>query len=53
MTSTPKEIVFDEEARLKLKTGIEKLTDAVGITLGPKGRNVGLQIELWPAYNHK
>ncbi|MBI2809851.1 MAG: chaperonin GroEL [Candidatus Melainabacteria bacterium] len=41
--STPKELIFDEEARNKLREGIDKLADVVGVTLGPKGRNVGLQ----------
>ncbi len=41
--STPKELIFEEEARNHLKTGIDLLADAIGITLGPKGRNVGLQ----------
>ena len=36
----PKQIIFDEEARGKLKAGIDKLASAVKITLGPKGRNV-------------
>ncbi|MEX0961911.1 MAG: chaperonin GroEL [Simkaniaceae bacterium] len=40
--STAKEILFEEEAREKLKLGINKLADVVGPTLGPKGRNVGL-----------
>ena len=35
-----KQIIFDEEARGKLKAGIDKLASAVKITLGPKGRNV-------------
>ncbi len=35
-----KEVIFDEEAREKLKRGVQKLTDAVRITLGPKGRYV-------------
>ncbi len=39
----PKEIVFEEEARNALRDGIDKLADVVAITLGPKGRNVGLQ----------
>ncbi len=43
MTSTPKECIFEEEARNKLKEGIDKLADTVCMTLGPKGRNVGLQ----------
>ena len=35
-----KELVFDIEARARLKAGVEKLTRAVKVTLGPKGRNV-------------
>ena len=35
-----KEIFYNEEARKKLKAGVDKLADAVAITLGPKGRNV-------------
>ena len=35
-----KEIKFDLEARQALKRGVDKLTDAVKVTLGPKGRNV-------------
>ncbi len=41
--SIPKELIFEEEARNKLREGIDKLADVVGVTLGPKGRNVGLQ----------
>ncbi len=37
-----KVIVFDEEARRKLEAGMNKLADAVRVTLGPKGRNVVL-----------
>jgi len=33
---------FDARAREKLKNGIDKLADAVKVTLGPKGRNVAL-----------
>ncbi len=40
---TAKEIIFDEEARNALLSGINQLADVVAITLGPKGRNVGLQ----------
>lgn len=43
MSSNPKEIVFEEDARLKLATGIKKLAEVVAFTLGPKGRNVGLE----------
>ncbi len=38
-----KEIHFDLGAREQLKAGIDKLANAVKITLGPKGRNVILQ----------
>src|SRR5205823_5397670 len=37
-----KELKFDEEARRALEAGVDKLADAVAITLGPKGRNVVL-----------
>ncbi|MBZ1345438.1 MAG: chaperonin GroEL [Candidatus Nealsonbacteria bacterium] len=37
-----KQIKYSEEARRKLKAGIDKLANAVIITLGPKGRNVVL-----------
>jgi len=47
MSTTPKEIVFEEEARNYLLTGIKKLADVVAFTLGPKGRNVAL--EKWGA----
>lgn len=35
-----KDILFDVEAREKLKTGVDALANAVKVTLGPKGRNV-------------
>ncbi|RLC41129.1 MAG: chaperonin GroEL [Candidatus Coatesbacteria bacterium] len=37
-----KQLVFDEEARSKLRKGVEILSKAVKVTLGPKGRNVVL-----------
>lgn len=43
MTGTPKEIIFEEAARDLLLAGIKKLADVVAFTLGPKGRNVGLE----------
>jgi len=33
-------VIFNEEARKTLKSGVDKLADAVKVTLGPKGRNV-------------
>ena len=35
-----KQIIFDTEARASLKSGVDKLANAVKVTLGPKGRNV-------------
>ena len=37
-----KQLVFDEEARRRLKNGIDIVASAVATTLGPKGRNVAL-----------
>ena len=37
-----KKIIYGEEARKKLKTGVDALANAVKTTLGPKGRNVAL-----------
>ncbi|MFH1575845.1 MAG: chaperonin GroEL, partial [Candidatus Nealsonbacteria bacterium] len=37
-----KQILFKEEARRKIKDGIDKITDAIKVTLGPKGRHVVL-----------
>jgi chaperonin GroEL len=38
-----KEIMFSEEARRAMLRGVDKLADAVKVTLGPKGRNVVLE----------
>jgi chaperonin GroEL len=38
----PKILKFDEDARRALEAGVNKLADAVKVTLGPKGRNVVL-----------
>ncbi len=37
-----KQIIYGEEARKSLKSGVDQLADTVKITLGPKGRNVVL-----------
>ena len=37
-----KQMLFDEMARRGLKRGVDRLADAVKVTLGPKGRNVVL-----------
>src|SRR3954469_54670 len=38
----PKQISFDEDARRALERGVNKLADAVRVTLGPQGRHVVL-----------
>ena len=38
----PKQLVFAEDARRRLKAGVDAVANAVGTTLGPKGRNVAL-----------
>src|SRR5487761_1364707 len=38
----PKQLLFDTEAQSALKRGVDKVADAVRITIGPKGRNVVL-----------
>jgi len=35
-----KQIKFKEEARQELKKGVDKLADAVKVTLGPRGRKI-------------
>jgi len=37
-----KQIIFSEEARKSLKNGVDTLTDAIRVTLGPRGRPVAL-----------
>jgi len=46
--SSPKDFLFEEEAREKLALGINKLAAAVKVTLGPKGRNVSME-QSWGA----
>ncbi|MBT4857183.1 chaperonin GroEL [Candidatus Uhrbacteria bacterium] len=43
-----KELIFKEDARAKLKSGIDQLANAVKVTLGPKGRNVIAQRSFGP-----
>lgn len=40
--SAPKDVIYGDEARDKLMKGVDKLANAVKVTLGPKGRNVTL-----------
>src|SRR5918998_6700700 len=39
----PKQLKFDESARRALESGVNKMADAVKVTLGPKGRNVVIE----------
>jgi len=43
-----KQIEYSEVARKKLKEGVDKLANAVKVTLGPKGRNVVLESSFGP-----
>ena len=43
MSQAAKEIIFEEQARQKLYSGLKQLANVVASTLGPKGRNVGLE----------
>jgi chaperonin GroEL len=43
MTMAAKQIVYSEEARQAVLRGVNKLADAVKVTLGPKGRNVVIE----------
>jgi len=38
-----KHVAYDADARSKLKAGVDKLANAVRVTLGPSGRNVAIQ----------
>lgn len=38
-----KQIIYGEEARKALKSGVDQLADTVKLTLGPRGRNVVLE----------
>lgn len=37
-----KQIIFEEEVRRKLKSGVDQVVNAVRVTIGPRGRNVAL-----------
>jgi chaperonin GroEL len=43
-----KQLVFSEEARAAMKRGIDTMASTVGVTLGPKGRNVVLDKKFGP-----
>ncbi len=43
-----KQLMFDEDARRRLKDGVDALADALRVTLGPRGRNVVLEKKFGP-----
>lgn len=43
MNTKAKDLVFEEDARAFLRDGIDHLAEVVAMTLGPKGKNVGIQ----------
>ena len=48
-----KEILFDAKAREKLSRGVDKLANAVKVTLGPKGRNVVIEKSFGAPCHHQ
>ena len=44
----PKQLTFGDEARTAMKRGIDIMADTVGVTLGPRGRNVVLDKKFGP-----
>jgi len=48
-----KQMVFNEEARHKIMSGVNQLADTVKLTLGPKGRNVVIDKKIWLPTHHK
>ena len=44
----PKQLAFGEDARAAMKRGIDTMANTVGVTLGPKGRNVVLDKKFGP-----
>jgi chaperonin GroEL len=43
-----KQLTFSEDARAAMKRGIDTMADTVGVTLGPRGRNVVLDKKFGP-----
>ncbi len=42
-----KDIIFDQDSRRRMQAGINKLADAVGVTLGPRGNKASLSTAYW------
>jgi len=48
-----KVVIFERDAREKLKKGVDTLANAVKVTLGPKGKNVIIDKKIWFTGNHQ
>ena len=48
-----KQIVYSEEARSAILRGVNKLANAVKVTLGPKGRNVVIEKSFGSPHHHQ
>jgi len=48
-----KQIIYSEEGRFKFKAGVDKLANAVKVTLGPKGKTVILSKKIWFSYYNR
>ena len=48
-----KDVRFSQDARDRMMRGVDKLANAVKVTLGPKGRNVVLDKKLGRAHHHQ
>lgn len=51
--ASAKEIAFDQHSRSALQAGIDKLADAVGLTLGPRGNFLFLFFFLYAIAHHR
>ena len=45
---SPKQLAFHDDARLRIRQGIDTLAEAVKVTLGPRGRTVILERDFGP-----
>tara|TARA_B100000131_G_scaffold323086_1_gene379722 strand:- start:8192 stop:9781 length:1590 start_codon:yes stop_codon:yes gene_type:complete len=43
-----KEVIFGRNARLSMKSGVDKLANAVKVTLGPRGRHAAIERDIGP-----
>lgn len=48
-----KQLKFSEDARQAMLRGVDQLANAVKVTIGPKGRNVVLDKEVYSTFNYE